>query len=84
MPICPNCHRRYPPGALCPVCREEAPYTDEELLEAYDQYMENEDYDMPTEEEIAESDGGSYRTVYAFLIAFGLFLLTLAAIHFLT
>ena len=84
MPICPNCHRRYPPGALCPVCREEAPYTDEEVFDAYNEYMENQDYDIPTEEEIAEADGGSYRTFFVFLIAFGVFLLALAAVHFLT
>ncbi len=77
MPICPNCHRRYPPGALCPVCREEAPYTDEELQEAYDQYMENQDIDTPTEEEIAAADGGSYRTFFVFLGVFAAFLLLL-------
>lgn len=53
-------------------------------MEAYNEYMENQDYDTPTEEEIAEANGGSYRTFLIFLAAFGVFLLALAAVHFLS
>ena len=53
----------------------EDPIDDKELLDAYDEFMENHYEDVMTEEEEARKDGGSYKTFGWFFVAFGVFLL---------
>lgn len=72
MAICPRCGTEHRKGTPCPVQTEA--FDEAQLLEAYDEFMENRDEDALTEEEEARKDGGSYKGFYWFLIAFGVFL----------
>lgn len=73
MALCPRCGTQHPRGTPCP--EDVQPYDEYELLEAYDDFMENQEPDALTEEEEARKDGGSYKTFLGFFLAFGVFVL---------